>query len=89
MTTLLIILIATVYFAGGSVFALAYIKGYPFDEDPNIGLMVLFWVFIAIGQVLYHLFKSIGDISVGMADRITASRYEKKVGAGKQQKRNP
>lgn len=65
---LLFTLIIVLYFVGGAAFSVAYVRGYPQDKKPNLGMMTLFWVFIAIFHVLFQLVHGI-DGTVGKLAR--------------------
>jgi len=80
MEAILIILIITLYFVGGAFFCLAYVKGYPQDTDPNLGVTVLFWVPIAIIHVCVQLVQGIGSVSLNMAKRIDSVKPMKRKG---------
>ena len=80
MEIILIILIIILYFVGGSFFCLAYVKGYPQDTNPNLGVTVLFWIPIVIIHVCVQLAQGIGDISLNMAKRVDSVRPIKRKG---------
>ncbi len=69
LETILIVLTIVLYFVGGAFFSVAYVKGYPHDTRPNLGIMVVFWIFIAVFHVAYQLMNGIG----GTANKLTAA----------------
>jgi len=80
---LLIILIVVLYFVGGSLFSVAYVKGYPQDTRPNLGLMVLFWVFIVIFHVVYQtaggIGKSANRLATGLGEDPKALKKQRRI----------
>jgi len=54
------LLIIILYMVGGALFCVAYTVGFPQDKAPNLGFMVVFWVFIAIAHIGFQLVSGIG-----------------------------